>query len=109
MKDIEFVSYDGKYPNLCSGNLILNIDGTEYSFSHVLSSGGSCWFSNDYSDCGVNHGPWSMSAFEKEPGKFILEGYGDDSNKITFTEDEIEFITMLVNENVTHGCCGGCI
>lgn len=24
---IEFVSYDGKYPNLCSGQLVLKING----------------------------------------------------------------------------------
>jgi hypothetical protein len=30
--NIEFVSYNGKYPNLCSGKLTVKIDGKEVSF-----------------------------------------------------------------------------
>ena len=102
MKKIEFVSYDGKYPNLCSGNLILNIDGTDYRFKYVLSSGGSVYFNDDWSDFTVNHGNWSLNVFEIS-GKYRLEGIDDDSGKIFFSSEEIKFITDLVNENVEEG------
>ena len=31
---VEFVSYTGTYPNLCSGVLTLRIDGEEVRFGH---------------------------------------------------------------------------
>lgn len=31
---VKFVSYSGKWPNLCSGVLTLKIEGTEYRFGH---------------------------------------------------------------------------
>lgn len=34
---IKFISYDGKYPNFCSGTLILEVDGKK----RALCSGGS--------------------------------------------------------------------
>lgn len=112
MKDIKFISYNGKWPNLCSGTLVLNIDGKDYTFRQVLSSGGRIWFSDDWSDSGVEHGHWRLNVIQKN-GKFRFDGfdfYGpDDSKRISFTEDEIKFITLLVNENVPEGCCGGCI
>lgn len=38
---IKFISYDGKYPNFCSGTLILEVDGKKRALSHALCSGGS--------------------------------------------------------------------
>ena len=29
MEHVKFVSYDGKWPNLCTGTLVLNIDGKD--------------------------------------------------------------------------------
>lgn len=46
---VEFVSYDGAYPNLCSGQLVLKINGQVREFSrHCLQSGGTVWFDNDW-------------------------------------------------------------
>lgn len=33
-KHVELVSYSGQYPNLCSGVLVLRIDGLAYAFGH---------------------------------------------------------------------------
>lgn len=95
MKDIQFVSYDGRWPNLCSGTLILSIDGKQHSFKYCLSSGGQCGFENgDYSKEYVTEGPWSFS------------NYNDD---IKFTDNEIVVIEHLINDNIPFGCCGGCL
>ena len=37
--EIEFVSYDGRYPNLCRGTLIMKIDGIEIEFNGLESGG----------------------------------------------------------------------
>lgn len=96
MRSIEFVSYNGRYPNLCSGDLVLSVDGEEVTIGRygALSSGGSVWFSNGYAEEHVEHGEWSLGyAFENEE----------------FSEEEKARILELVNENIPEGCCGGCI
>lgn len=87
---VEFVSYDGDFPNLCSGTLVLRIDGEEVTFpKYCLHSGGRVWF-DEYWDAHVWYGDWSV---------VVPEQYAD-------IKDEIE---RCVNENVEHGCCGGCL
>lgn len=83
---VEFVSYDGHYPCLCSGTLVLRIDGKIVELKGCLVSGGG--LSEDY------------------------EAYQDEWS-IDFLPEELkplkDIITDLVNENVEFGCCGGCI
>lgn len=86
---VKFVSYDGKYPNFCSGTLILEVDGKKRALSHVLCSGGSAGVDENLHGF-VTYGPWSVDL----PAD--LEPY----------RKEIE---ELVNDEVPHGCCGGCI
>lgn len=87
--NVEFVSYDGDYPNLCSGELVLRINGKEVSLGRCLCSGGSVWFDDDWCEH-VGCGPWSVNVPEE------------------FKQYEEE-ITNVVNENVPWGCCGGCV
>lgn len=83
---LEFVSYSGEYPNLCRGELVLRIDGELVNLGWCLCSGGG--FSEDYTD--IYSGDWSVDL----PIKYQhLE----------------KVITDIVNENVVHGCCGGCV
>ena len=56
MRDIQFVSYDGEYPNLCSGQLVLNVAGEIVSADHCLTSGGGLVFKDGRED--TTHGPW---------------------------------------------------
>jgi hypothetical protein len=92
MSRVSFVSYDGAYPNLCSGQLVLAVDGIAYVFpSYCLSSGGSVSFDEDWSE-NVDEGEWSISEWP--------EGFPED------LKDEA---TEVVNENISHGCCGGCV
>ena len=87
---VEFISYDGKYPNLCSGILTLRIDGEVVEFpKYCMNSGGSVWFDEDWCEhvCG---GAWTVE---------VPEEY-------EHLHKEIE---ECVNENVPWGCCGGCV
>lgn len=87
---VEFVSYDGEYPNLCSGTLMLSIDGETVEFpKYCMRSGGSVWFDDEWHEH-VGCGEWSVKVPEK---------YAHLQNEI---ED-------CVNANVPCGCCGGCI
>lgn len=87
---VKFVSYDGKYPCLCMGTLVLEIDGKIVNLKGVLMSGGSVTFYNGYMDVEVTKGGWELDL----PDEY-LDFYDD--------------IKKVVNENVPHGCCGGCI
>lgn len=95
---VKFISYDGKYPCLCMGTLILEIDGTKYSFGNkgkipeFWSSGGTCGFTGDQ-EANVTDGKWIINVDE------IPEQFRQYANEI----DE------AFNDNVTYGCCGGCI
>lgn len=40
---VEFVSYNSKFPNLCSGTLVIKVNGEEISLENYLISGGQCW------------------------------------------------------------------
>lgn len=87
---VEFVSYDGKFPNLCSGILVLNIDGEEVVFpKYCMFSGGGTWFDDDWCDH-VSCGEWTVEV----PAEYTA--YYDDIHRV-------------VNENVPFGCCGGCL
>ena len=91
---IEFVSYDGSYPNLCSGTLVLKINGEEVVFpKYCLCSGGSCGFSSDFSEENITSGPWSidLSEIPQQYKKYRAE------------------ILEVINDNIPWGCCGGCL
>lgn len=84
---VEFISYSGAYPNLCSGELVLKINGETVYFENALSSGRAVWFDGDWLEH-VESGAWSISVPEK-----YLE-----------FKDKIE---ECVNANIPWGCCGG--
>ncbi len=106
---VKFVSYTGKYPNLCSGILTLEIDGVVQRFGHNYSdrfwetdgnhptfwgTGGECGFAGpNYTNPYVHKGEWRIDASEmpEEFRKYAAE------------------IDEVFNENIEYGCCGGCI
>jgi len=89
---VNFVSYDGKYPNLCSGNLILEVDGKLFKFErHSLCSGGSVTFNDNWEER-VSSGPYTVDEFP--------EGFPEEAKA-----EALE----VINNNVPHGCCGGCV
>ena len=106
---VEFISYTGKYPNLCSGVLTLLIDGKEVSFGHNYSirdswvtdgnyesfwvSGGRCGFTNNYADSYVEDDEWQID----------INNIPEQYRKYAAEIDEV------FNSNVPWGCCGGCL
>lgn len=86
---VKFISYDGKYPNLCTGVLRLRIDGEVVTFTESFWSSGGCV------DCefGCSQGEWMIEE-AKLPDKYKVYVYEID---------------RVFNENVKWGHCGGCI
>ena len=90
---VEFVSYTGKYPNLCSGVLTLKINGKTYTFGYeqkydkFWESGGG--LDRDYDPI---LGEWIVDCdyLPKELVKYA------------------GLIDEVINENIPFGCCGGC-
>jgi len=86
------IEYNGNYPNLCRGDLVATIDGKRWEFpSYCLESGGSVWFDDDWNEH-VEVGEWTVSDWPT--------GFPDELK--TRVEE-------AVNENIPHGCCGGCV
>ena len=86
---VEFISYDGDFPNLCRGTLTLCVDGENVSIENCLISGGSVWFDDDWMEhveCGI----WNV----------------DVPEHLAHLAEEIKDV---VNEHVPYGCCGGCV
>lgn len=111
--DIEFVSYDGEYPNLCSGTLTVKIDGVKTTFGaqrlwesekkagkvpamypKFWTSGGSVSFDEDWSE-NVSWGDWELMFDRKDYPAEIA--------------DAMPELISVFNENVPPGCCGGCV
>jgi len=86
---VKFISYDGEYPNLCSGTLVLEINGNRHKLQYALRSGG-CVLKDDDWNMWAEQGPWSVN-IPKELEEYRYE------------------IEEAVNSNVHEGCCGGCI
>lgn len=89
---VQFLSYDGSYPNLCSGTLILAIDGKPTVFpGYCLASEGRVWFDDSWCEH-VESGPWKITDFPSD-----------------FPHELKAVAESVVNMYVSHGCCGGCV
>lgn len=92
---IKFVSYNGKWPNLCRGALVVEKDNKQYSMENILISGGECGFSNNYRNSYINRGPWNINL------KYLPKELNNDN--------DIRVLESLINDNIDWGCCGGCL
>ena len=92
-RHVKFIDYTGKYPNLCSGILTLEIDGEKATFGldgqyeEFWRSGGCADWQNDM----VITGEWLIE-IERLPQKY--QKYATE-------------IDRVFNADVEHGCCGG--
>lgn len=99
--NIEFVSYDGAFPNLCSGTLTLKIDKIPYVFgrderySTFWSSGGRAgvgFGGDEY----LERGAWEFYIWDRAKFPEFLVGHESE-------------LMEVFNANIPYGCCGGCI
>jgi len=86
---VKFVSYNGKYPNLCRGDLILEINKKQHKLDNPLCSGGSVSFTPEWDEI-ITEGKWEIELPQH------LECYREQ-------------IENIVEDNIRHGCCGGCV
>lgn len=78
---LEFISYDGEYPNFCSGTLVMKFNNQTIIFPDNCLLGGS-----------IGSGEWYIDKFPEN-----------------FPEELKEQAQILVHDNIEHGCCEGCI
>ena len=91
MSDIK-IEYDGAYPCLCHGHLVVTIDEVEWDFGNFsLMSGGQVWHDDDLGES-VDHGEWDVLEWP--------EGFPEE------LKDEV---LDAINREIPHGCCGGCL
>lgn len=86
------IFYDGAYPNLCSGDLKVEIDGKLWEFPEFCLSSGGGVHKNENWDMFTTNGSWTIK-------KWPLD-FPDRFKSIVIYE---------VNEKIPQGCCGGCI
>lgn len=100
---VKFVSYRGEWRCLCSGNLVLNIDGKDYSFGYCSDNNKTdfnCKFWMSGGEVTADE-DWNFT-ITKNPWVIIKEQIPEQFQKY-YEEIEEEF-----NNNVEYGCCGGC-
>ena len=90
---VEFVSYTGKYPNLCRGVLTLKINGKLYTFG-----------------CGQKYDRFweSGGGLDKDYDPIIEEWLIDCDYLPKELVKYADQIDRVINENIPFGCCGGC-
>lgn len=115
---IEFISYTGKYPNLCSGVLTVKIDGKKYKFGHETGDYDfekRCYKNNNFDDFWQSGGSvrrnedWDMWAEQDEWQLSCYDWEKADENHPQWIIDILPKLIKLFNDNVPYGCCGGCI
>lgn len=85
------IKYNGEFPNLCSGKLIVFINNKMWEFpDYCLESGGECYV-NYRGDDIINQGDWTINAWP-----------------VGFPEEYMDLVESSFNRLVPLGCCGGC-
>lgn len=96
-----FTSATGKYPNLCTGDLTLEIDGEIATFGYGFESKEKPKYHRFWSS-GGGLNPNYDGAWQGE-WKIDINDIPEQFRKYA-TE-----INEVFNDNVEWGCCGGCI
>ena len=122
---IKFISYDGKYPHLCSGVLTVEIDRQLYAFCSITEhdpthfrlfwKGRACLRNTPkltlvYGVYFVSGGTCDWDSMMETKGKWTidLEHAVRADGKPFLLKGIAEELSDVMNEHVEWGCCGGC-
>lgn len=103
IEHVKFVSYTGKYPCLCYGDLTLEIDGKRVTF-------GAMYDTKMRIRTGIQPRFWHSGGYISRKYKVHQCEWQIDVAKIP--EEYRQYaseIDEVFNSNVPYGCCGGCI
>lgn len=122
MNKIKFISYTGKYPNLCKGILIVEINGKEYKFGHDFEhyhlkenrydneDPNNPNFEKFWTSGGCIRGDFTIGVYStQEPWELNNEYDKVDESHPQWIKELLPQLLYIFNENVEFGCCGGCI
>ena len=101
--NIEFVKYTGRYPNLCSGTLTLKINNKLITFGNEYDRDAK--LITDYKSFWRTGGEINWHTGYCNRSKWIID---KEDLPDCYKEYYKEF-DKVFNDNVEHGCCGGCI
>ena len=86
------IKYNGESPNLCSGTLLVRVDGKKWEFpAYCLSSGGCVSFDDEWNE-DVTEGPWDVTDWP-----------------VGFPDEIKQKVVDKLNDEIEWGCCGGCV
>lgn len=106
ISNVEFISYTGKYPNLCRGVLTLKINGEEVKFGHDYDN--YDYETGEFKDNNYDSF-WSSGGGITRNGQSWCDEWDTDYNEIPDEYKKYaEEIDDVFNYNVGWGCCGGC-
>lgn len=93
---VKFVSYSGKWPNLCSGTLVLEIDGEIWTFGDALSDASHERFWIPGGDCGdvSLQGEWATD----------IAALPEELRELNLALE----IDRVINASIERGHCRGC-
>lgn len=93
---VKFIDYTGKWPNLCSGTLTLEINGKIYKFKPYPEDKENVYerFWHSGGSCGLGY---------LEEAEWVI----DESLLPDELKEYVDLIDRVMNANVPFGCCGG--
>lgn len=108
--DVKFINYTGGYPNLCFGQLTLEVNGKQYTFGRD-SEWNKPDREGDFPQFWTSGGGISIDPEEIYTEPWTSKYYEDEVKQIDefFGEGATAKFLEVFNENVSWGCCGGCI
>ena len=122
MNKIKFISYTGRYPNLCKGILTVEINGKKYKFGHGFEhyhfkenrydneDPNNPNFDAFWTSGGCIRGDFTIGLYSiQEPWELNNEYNQVDETHPQWVKELLPQLLYIFNENVEHGCCGGCI
>lgn len=101
---VEFVSYDGEHPNLCSGALSVKLDGKPVIFKHSYKAKEDeeffkpFWFADEYYYFGENN----RAIVNLNGWAFVGDDFPEELSQYYFE------LCHVFAENVSAPHCGGC-